>query len=74
MMVENKHAVINSASGCGACLRSRGRQVSLAWRTPKLDDFARAISAASRNVADVAQVAALDQQGIACRRPACAAP
>jgi 3-oxoacyl-[acyl-carrier protein] reductase len=70
MLLENKHAVIYGAGGpIGAAVARgfarEGARVSLAGRTrAKLDELARDITAASGNVADIAQVDALDQQAI----------
>jgi NAD(P)-dependent dehydrogenase (short-subunit alcohol dehydrogenase family) len=70
MLPENKHAVIYGAGGpIGAAVARafarKGARVSLAGRTrAKLDELARDIAAASGNVADIAQVDALDEQAI----------
>jgi 3-oxoacyl-[acyl-carrier protein] reductase len=70
MLLDNKHAVVYGAGGrIGAAVARgfarQGARVSLAGRTPaKLDELAQAISAGSGNVADVAQVDALDEQAI----------
>jgi 3-oxoacyl-[acyl-carrier protein] reductase len=70
MLLESKHAVIYGAGGpVGAAVARafarEGARVSLAGRTrAKLDQLARDISSASGNVADIAQVDALDEQAI----------
>ena len=70
MLLDNKHAVIYGASGpIGAAVARafarEGARVSLAGRTrAKLDGLVRDISAASGNVADIAQVDALDEHTI----------
>ena len=70
MLLENKHTVVYGAGGrIGAAVARgfarEGAKVSLAGRTrAKLDELARAISAGSGKVADVAQVDALDEQAI----------
>jgi len=70
MLLENKHAVIYGAGGTVGAAVARafareGARVSLAGRTrPKLDRLAQEISAASGNLADVAQVDALDVQAV----------
>lgn len=70
MLLENKHAVIYGAGGpIGAAVARgfarEGARVSLAGRTSaKLDELARSIAADSGNVADVAQVDALDEQAV----------
>ena len=70
MLLDNKHAVVYGAGGpIGAAVARgfarEGARVSLAGRTrAKLDELAQAISAASGNVADVAQVDVLDEQAV----------
>lgn len=70
MLLEGKHAVIYGAGGpIGAAVAHgfarEGARVSLGGRTRgKLGELARDISAASGNVADVAQVDALDQRAV----------
>jgi NAD(P)-dependent dehydrogenase (short-subunit alcohol dehydrogenase family) len=70
MLLNDKHAVVYGAGGpIGAAVAHafarEGASVSLAGRArAKLDALAREISVASGNVADVAQVDALDQQAV----------
>jgi 3-oxoacyl-[acyl-carrier protein] reductase len=70
LLLDNKHAVAYGAGGpIGAAMARgfacEGARVSLAGRTrAKLDELAQAISAGSGNVADVAQVDAVDEQAI----------
>jgi len=70
MLLENKHAVIYGAGGTVGAAVARafareGAWVSLAGRTrTKLDRLAQDISAASGNVAGIAQVDALDVQAV----------
>ena len=70
MMLDGKHAVIYGAAGpIGAAVAHafarEGARVSLAGRTrEKLDSLAREIAAASGNVADVAEVDALNEQAV----------
>jgi 3-oxoacyl-[acyl-carrier protein] reductase len=70
MLLENKHAVIYGAGGpigaAVACAFAReGARVSLAGRTrAKLDELAREIATASGDVAEIAQVDALDDEAV----------
>src|SRR5215218_1934890 len=70
MLLANKNAVIYGAGGPvgGAVARAfarEGARVFLAGRTPvKLEELAQDISATSGDVADVAQVDALDEQSV----------
>jgi NAD(P)-dependent dehydrogenase (short-subunit alcohol dehydrogenase family) len=70
MLLRDKHAVIYGAGGpIGAAVAHgfarEGARVSLAGRTRgKLDELARDIAAASGNVADIAEVDALDERSV----------
>ncbi|HZC98796.1 MAG TPA: SDR family oxidoreductase [Actinomycetes bacterium] len=70
MLLKDKHAVVYGAGGpIGAAVAHtfarEGARVSLAGRTrAKLDALARDITAASGNVADIAQVDALDERAV----------
>src|SRR5436309_1000926 len=70
MLLDNKSAVIYGAGGpigstVARAFAREGARVSLAGRTRgKLDELAREIAAASGNVADIAQVDALDERAV----------
>jgi 3-oxoacyl-[acyl-carrier protein] reductase len=70
MTLDGKHAVIYGAAGpvgtgVAHAFAREGARVSLAGRTrEKLDGLAREIAAASGNVADVAEVDALDERDV----------
>jgi 3-oxoacyl-[acyl-carrier protein] reductase len=70
MMLDGKHAVIYGAAGpvgtaVAHAFAREGARVSLAGRTrKKLDSLSREIAAASGNVADVAQVDALNERDV----------